>query len=257
MIRRYNRRMSTLNRMRTRLRRETFRPTLLSAVIGSSFISRRGLFYAIKEMAPLITGNVLDFGCGSKPYEALFTEASGYIGVDLKVSGHDHIDSKVDVYYDGRVLSFEDCQFDAVVSFEVFEHVFNLPDILAEIHRVTKKSGHLLISIPFAWSEHEIPYDYARYTSFGIAHILKSNGYEVLEVRKTTTYLLTIFQMFMDYLAQLRPRSWILRPLLQLCLIFPLTLIAYAVNAVLPERYGSFCNMVVLARKCATRSSTA
>jgi SAM-dependent methyltransferase len=248
--------MNVLEEIRIRLRGETFRPTLVSAVIGSSFIGRRGLFCAIKKMAPLITGNVLDFGCGSKPYEALFTEAASYIGVDLERSGHDHIDSKVDVFYNGRVLGFQDCQFDAVVSFEVFEHVFNLPEILAEIHRVTKDSGHLLISIPYAWCEHEIPYDYARYTSFGITHILKNGGYEVLEIRKTTTYLLTVFQMFMDYLVQLGPRSWILRPVLQLCVIFPLTLIAYALNAILPKRYEYFCNMLVLARKCAMRSST-
>lgn len=246
----------TLGKLNALLRRETFRPTFMSAVIGSSFICRRGLFCTIKEVAPLITGNVLDFGCGSKPYEALFTEAASYIGVDLERSGHDHIDSKVDVFYDGQVLSFQDSHFDAVVSFEVFEHVFNLPVILTELHRVTKESGLLLISTPFAWCEHEVPYDYARYTSFGIAHLLKANGYEVLEIRKTTTYLLAVFQMFMDYLVQLGRRRWILRPVLQLCVVFPLTLIAYAVNAVLPKRYEYFCNMVVLARKCATGPST-
>jgi SAM-dependent methyltransferase len=244
--------IGVLDTLRTRLRRETFRPTLFSVIIGSSFISRRGLFCAIKRLAPSITGNVLDFGCGSKPYEALFINADSYIGTDLEITGHDHIDSKVDVFYDGGVLSFPDGAFDAVVSFEVFEHVFNLPDILKEINRVTKDSGLLLISMPFAWGEHETPYDYARYTSFGISHILKRGGYEVLEVKKTTTFLLAVCQMFINYLVQLGPRSWILRPLLQLFVIFPVTLIAYAINAVVPKRYEYFSNIVVLARKCAT-----
>jgi SAM-dependent methyltransferase len=228
---------------------------LLSALIGSSFISRRGLYRAIKDMAPSISGSVLDFGCGSKPYEALFTKANGYIGVDLETTGHDHVDSKVDVYYDGRALPFETDQFDAVVSFEVFEHVFNLTEVLAEISRVTKESGLLLISIPFAWPEHEVPYDFARYTSFGIAHVLKNSGYQVIEIRKTTTHVLAVFQMFMDYLAQLGPRSWI-RPVLQLIVIAPTTLVAYLLNAILPKSYAYFCNTVVLVRKCSTASTT-
>jgi SAM-dependent methyltransferase len=206
-------------------------------------------------MAPSITGSLLDFGCGSKPYEALFTKANSYIGVDLETTGHDHVDSKVDVYYDGRALPFEADQFDAVVSFEVFEHVFNLTEVLDEIRRVTKESGFLLISIPFAWPEHEIPYDFARYTSFGIAHVLNCSGYEVINTKKTTTHVLAVFQLFADYLAQLGPRSWI-RPILQLMVIFPTTLFAYLLNSILPKRYAYFCNSVVLARKYSINSKT-
>ena len=106
-------------------------------------------------------------GCGSKPYENLFVHADKYIGCDVEVSGHNHSDSKIDYFFDGKKLPFSDGTFDAVVSFEVFEHVFNLPEILTEINRVTKEKGTLLISIPFAYGEHEIPYDFARYTSFG------------------------------------------------------------------------------------------
>jgi len=247
--------MGIVESIRIRLRGETFRPTLLSALVGSSFISRSGLYRAIKGAAPQVNGKVLDFGCGSKPYEALFTNAVSYTGVDLETTGHDHVDSKVDVFYDGRTLPFQNGAFDAVVTFEVFEHVFNLPEILAEIRRVTRDSGHLLISIPFTWSEHEIPYDFARYTTFGISHILKTSGYEVLSISKTTTSLLTACQMFMDYLVQLGPRSWT-RSFLQLFVIFPGTLIALTLNAILPKRYDSFCNTVVLARKCTGNRTT-
>ena len=43
----------------------------------------------------------------------------------------------------------------------------------------------LLLSCPFVWDEHEQPYDYARYSSFGIRHILEQNGFEILELRKS------------------------------------------------------------------------
>jgi SAM-dependent methyltransferase len=245
--------MKLIERIRTRVQQESFQPTLLSSVFRPDFIIRRGLFLAIRELAPALSGNVLDFGCGSKPYESLFTGASSYTGVDIEDSGHDHCDSKIDVFYDGENLPFEDGHFDTVVSFEVFEHIFNLPKILLEINRVTASFGYLFISLPFAWKEHEEPYDFARYTSFGIAHILKQAGYEIVEMRKTTTYILSVFQMLAAGITQTYPRTWTLRVLRQICIIFPCVVVAYVLNAVVPKRYEYFCNIVVLARKQASR----
>ncbi len=241
--------MAIFEKLQARIRKESFRPTILSAVLAPTYIIRRELLRAIQELAPSISGNILDFGCGSKPYEFLFSGAASYLGVDLEGTGHDHADSKVDVFYDGKRLPFPDEAFDAVVSFEVFEHVFNLSDVLAEIRRVTKPSGTLLISIPFAWHEHEQPYDFARYTSFGITHILSRSGYEVVKAKKTTTHILATFQMFIAYLTLVRPRISLFRLLLQVCLIFPVTAVAYLLNGLLPKRDEYFCNFVVLAKK--------
>jgi len=48
----------------------------------------------------------------------------------LKTPGHPHLNEQIDVFYDGKKVPFEDGHFDAIFSSEVFEHVFNLPDIL-------------------------------------------------------------------------------------------------------------------------------
>lgn len=236
-------------RLRNRLDRENFLPTFLSTLLRPNSIVRRGLFRAIREFAPGLTGNILDFGCGSKPYESLFPRATSYTGVDLKTTGHDHRNSKIDFFYDGRVLPFEDGRFDAVVSFEVLEHVFNLSEILAEISRVTKDSGMLLVSIPFAWEEHEVPYDFARYTSFGLTHLLGEAGYEVVALRKTTTHLLAVFQMLIAYLTHPTPHSKLLLYGRQIFLAFPCTLLGLVLNRILPKRYDYYCSTVVLARK--------
>ncbi|HVW78567.1 MAG TPA: methyltransferase domain-containing protein [Alloacidobacterium sp.] len=243
-----------LEMIQQHIRKESFYPTLLGLVSNPAYIIRRGLWKTILMFAPRIRGRVLDFGCGSKPYESLFSGAESYTGVDIKVSGHQHSDSKVDVYYDGRTLPFEDCHFDAVVSFEVFEHVFNLPEILDEVCRVTKESGLLLLSVPFAWEEHEIPYDYARYTSFAIIHLLSSHGYNIIEARKTTTYMLAVWQMFIAYLERVGPTRGILRYLFQTVIICPFTIVGYMLNAILPKTYEYFGNMVVLARKQASNT---
>lgn len=244
--------MTFVEKLRNRMRRELFQPSLLGFFLSSDYIIRRGLFCAIRNLAPTISGEVLDFGCGSKPYRDLFSKATDYLGVDLQDTGHDHKDSQIDVFYDGRVLPFADCTFDAVVSFEVFEHVFDLPPVLREINRVTRGGGFLMISIPFAWPEHEIPYDFARYTSFGIGYMLKEGGYDIVEIRKTTSHVLAAAQIVIAYLRPKPQRHILLRYVQQIGIVFPCTLIAHLADALLPKNYEYFCNTVVLAKKRAS-----
>src|ERR1700679_922149 len=98
--------MNMIDKLRVWRRREMFQPSFLSIVISPVYIIRRGLFCTVRSMAPRVSGNVLDFGCGSKPYETLFTSATSYLGVDLEATGHDHSDSRIDVFYDGKGLPF-------------------------------------------------------------------------------------------------------------------------------------------------------
>jgi SAM-dependent methyltransferase len=244
--------------IKNRLKRELFLPTLLSVAISPIYIIRKGLHRQIQRLAPQFTGDVLDFGCGSKPYESLFVNAKSYVGVDIEVSGHSHErqtdnsfkDSKVDYFYDGKHLPFDDGKFDGIVAFEVFEHVFNIDEVIPEIRRVMKPGGLFLCSTPFAWDEHEEPYDFARYTSFGMRHILEKHGFEVLEIRKTTTYVLAVSQMFIAYLARhVAPKSGVLRRLFQLVFLFPLNVLALIANFILPKHEEYFSTLVVYARK--------
>ena len=45
--------------------------------------------------------------------------------------------------------------------------------LLGRINRVLKSSGMICMTIPFVWDEHEQPYDFARYSSFGIKSLLE------------------------------------------------------------------------------------
>jgi len=240
---------TTLNHMwkklKNRLHREAFITSPLAIVISPVYIVRNGLYRSILDVAPSIKGDVLDFGCGSKPYEKLFTNANSYIGVDVEVTGHNHKNSRVDFYFDGKTLPFPDDHFDAVVAFEVFEHVFNIDKTITEIRRVLKPGGQLLITIPFALYEHEMPFDFARYTSSGIKHIFEKNGFGILEIKKTTTFFMATCQLFIAYLTHILPKNIFISRLFQLFLIFPLNLISILLNTVLPKRYELFCSSVV------------
>ena len=213
------------------------------------FILRRRLFKGVKNFSPFLGGKLLDFGCGRKPYKKLFN-VDEYIGLDIEVSGHPHDKEDIDIFYDGKVIPFENEEFDSIFSTEVFEHVFNLDEVLPEVFRVLKKDGHILVTVPFVWDEHEVPYDFARYSSFGIKHVLEKHGFSIIELKKTTTYVETVFQMLAAYISQvILPRNKFINFLLHQIFVMPVLLIGIIFSWVLPDNKGFYHNSVVLAKK--------
>ncbi|MFN5476651.1 MAG: methyltransferase domain-containing protein, partial [Sphingobacteriales bacterium] len=128
-------------------------PDFHPGILHPLYLIRSGLYAAFRHLIPQLKGKLMDFGCGLKPYEAMFT-VDEYVGVDYKGDGPTYSHHKVDVFYDGHTLPFEDDHFDSIFSSEVFEHVFNLPEIMKELHRVLKPGGLILVSCPFAFGEH-------------------------------------------------------------------------------------------------------
>lgn len=185
--------------MKTFFLRHLFRPSLIGFFINPFFLARSSMYFHIRRFSSRISGKTLDIGCGSKPYRHLFTEVSQYIGADIEQSGHKHEHSSVDVFYDGKKFPFEDNSFDSLVFFEVLEHVFNPDDFLKEIKRVVKPNGHCLVTIPFIWGEHEQPYDYARYSSFGLNHLFEKNGFETVLHKKYLSDLRLFFLLLNSY----------------------------------------------------------
>ncbi len=220
-----------------------------SVVVNPFFIIRHGLYLNLLKYARHVQGRVLDIGCGSKPYERLFSNANEYIGVDVNVSGHDHSESRIDIYYDGSSLPFEESVFDSVVSFEVIEHVVDTKGHIREINRVLKVDGTLLLSVPFAWLEHEVPYDFRRYTSFGISRLLQTNGFEVVTLVKTTTHVQAVCQLAIAYVYFLLYSGPPLCKRLARLSVLPMNLLSIFLNRILPKRYDYFSNSLVLARK--------
>jgi SAM-dependent methyltransferase len=165
------------------------------------YFIRTSLYRKVKEFAPELQGRMLDFGCGSKPYQPLFCNVKEYIGLDYDGEGHSHHNENIDVYYNGKVIPFENGYFDSIFSSEVFEHLFNIEEILPELHRVLKTKGKILITCPFVWNEHEVPIDFARYTRFALKDMMEKNGFEVLKQDKSGNYLSTLYQLRVQYIA--------------------------------------------------------
>lgn len=120
-------------------------------------------------------GEVLDIGCGDKPYRALFPQAKTYVGVDHELGG------RADVVAEAWDLPFKTHRFDLVLATEVLEHVKYLEKAVTELKRVVKPGGLILVTVPFLFPEHGQPDDYWRLTRDGLRFLFADE--EIMEVR--------------------------------------------------------------------------
>ena len=119
---------------------------------------------------------VLDFGCGTRPYEAWFTAAGArYRGADID-GAHE-----VRIREDGR-LDCADAEYDGVASFQVLEHVWDLDCYLGEARRALRAEGWLLLSTHGSWLYHPHPADYRRWTGEGLQREVESRGFRLVRM---------------------------------------------------------------------------
>ena len=74
-------------------------------------------------------------------------------------------------------IPVEDGRFHHVLLTQVLEHIPDPATVLAELHRVLKPGGTLWLTAPLFYAEHEKPYDFFRYTQFGLRHLLEGAGF--------------------------------------------------------------------------------
>jgi SAM-dependent methyltransferase len=128
-------------------------------------------------------GALLDLGCGTVPLHGLYAPlVAGSTCVDWAASPHatNHIDIVADL---SQPLPLADGAFDTVILSDVLEHVPEPRALLAEIARVLRPGGHLLLNVPFLYGLHELPHDYYRYTRFALARLVGGAGLELLQLR--------------------------------------------------------------------------
>jgi SAM-dependent methyltransferase len=234
------------------LHKEKFNPGFIGIFINPFFFARKALFNGIKKHASHIEGNILDVGCGKKPYKNLFNYKS-YIGLDIENEGHDHTNEDIDVYYDGNKFPFSDKQFESIIANQVFEHVFNPNDFLKECYRVLKNDGKLLLTVPFVWDEHEQPYDFGRYSSFGIISILKEHNFEVLCHDKTLNDFRCVIELLILYIYKItRVKNKYLNYITSVILISPLNILGLLLYKLFPKNNDLFIDNIILCKKITT-----
>lgn len=231
------------------MQKEAFAPTALGTIVNPFYFARKGLHKNIQMLSGEISGKILDVGCGRKPYKNLF-QYTEYIGIDIENPGHPHQEEDIDIFYDGKAFPLKDNEFDNIICNQVLEHVFTPDSFLKEINRVLKKDGKLLLTVPFIWDEHEQPNDFARYSSFGLKHLLEENGFTVCKQIKSVDNMSAIFQLINAYIyKKLMTKGKIPYYLTLLLLIFPFNILGSIVSAILPSNEDLFLDNIILAQK--------
>lgn len=147
---------------------------------------------------------VLDAGAGTSPYKHHFShatyESADFCGVEKKYG---------DVTYvcDLTSIPVEDGRYDLVFCSQALEHHPEPRDAVREFHRILKPGGALWLSAPFFYPEHEAPYDFYRYTRYGVHYLLESAGFTVRNIDWLEGYCGTV-----AYQITLASRALPLRP---------------------------------------------
>lgn len=229
---------------------EDFNPRYIGIFTNPFYLPRRELFRIIKILSAKINeGDLLDVGCGSKPYRSLF-KVDKYIGLDIENEGHNHDYEEVDMFYDGITFPFDDKIFDNVICNQVLEHVFNPDKFLKEINRVLRKDGLFLLTVPFLWDEHEKPFDFARYSSFGLKHILNENGFEIQQQYKTNSHVGIIFIFINIILYKLiQTKNIKLNLIINTLILSPFNILSIIFSSIKLPNKDIYIDNIILAKK--------
>lgn len=138
------------------------------------------LLTCMRFLAPRLAhvqGSILDVGCGEMPFRALLGPDVTYVGIDVpSANAFGMMQHPEIIAFDGTHIPFPDAFFNCVLCTEVLEHVEEYAPLIAEMARVLKPGGRLLVTVPFAARVHHAPYDFYRFTRFRLQTLFKGFG---------------------------------------------------------------------------------
>ena len=131
------------------------------AYLGISLIER-----SISVLAAGLGGELLDVGCGRQPYASYLTHVTRKRTCDF-----DSKRGQVDFECPADRIPLPDQSLDSIFCTEVLEHVPDPAAVWREFGRLLRPGGKVLLATPMYWPGHEEPYDYYRYTEFGLRRL--------------------------------------------------------------------------------------
>ena len=141
---------------------------------------------------------ILDAGAGEQRYRVA-CEHLRYVSQDfaqyvpaaapagLREEGWEY--GSLDIVSDITAIPEPDASFDAVLCTEVLEHVPDPPAAIAELARLLRPGGTLILTAPFASLTHQAPYHFATgFSRFYYEHHLEKAGFKITEISPNGSY---------------------------------------------------------------------
>jgi len=124
---------------------------------------------------------LLDAGAGECAYKTEFPHCR-YFAVDLAIGEESWNYANLDCLARLDQLPFRQGCFDAILCTQTLEHLEWPRESAREFFRVLKSGGRLFLTAPMSHAEHQMPYDFFRYTSAGLRSICAGAGFRRAEV---------------------------------------------------------------------------
>jgi predicted SAM-dependent methyltransferase len=136
---------------------------------------RKMLNYLLYKYKDLYHGNVLDIGGRDRGiFKTLKSNVKRWIFADINEKNNPDIILDVT-----DMKQIESNSIDVVNAIELFEHVRYIEKGLKECNRVLKENGTIIISTPFLYYIHNMPYDFQRWTYIKWQNELIKFGFEL------------------------------------------------------------------------------
>lgn len=137
--------------------------------------------------------HVLDAGAGDNPYRSFFShvryDSTDFCQVEKKYGHLSYICNL-------EKISVKSDTYDLIFCTQTLEHVAEPKSVLSELYRILKPGGHLWLTAPLFYPEHEIPYDFYRYTQYGLKHLINGADFQIESIEWLEGYFGTLaFQM--------------------------------------------------------------
>lgn len=197
---------------------ETFKPIAVRSPADNHFLfaircvldlQLLTIYRFLYRKVPMWRGRVLDVGAGESPWRDLMKGVE-YVGADVDSAGEFGMRLNLGIhYYDGVRLPFSDASFDHVLCVEVLEHVPHPERFLADLLRVLRPGGSLLMTVPWSSRLHHLPHDYSRFSSYRLAALLDTTGFSAVRIVERGNDIAVIAnKLLVLTIRLLRPRLW-------------------------------------------------
>jgi len=186
---------------------------IFSGIFAPTYLQTHYREKCLKSFIQDVHGMVLDVGCGAQINKKRFCiHDLEYIALDYEQILQ-QVDSQGRGGKPGSIkrpninataihLPCKKESIDTIICTDVLEHLSDPFIALLEFAQALKPGGNLLISVPFLLGEHQVPYDYFRFTRFGLISLFEKSHLmltELLPYQNNGVSLLLMITSFVFY----------------------------------------------------------